>query len=73
MQLELQHKYTAQDQWGGRVNIKQHPRKELCQHHGVKHADKMYIDTTDGKSHHIGYIVSGHWYRVIEVKAWDGK
>lgn len=35
--------------------------RELCGKVGRKHVSKMYIDGTDGKSYHIGYVVGRHW------------
>lgn len=61
-------KYIAIDQYGDKVYIKAHPRKELTEYHGVKHADKMYCDTKSGGARFIGYVVSGHWYRVFGVE-----
>lgn len=28
---------------------------------GSSHVSKMYIDGTDGKTYHVGYIVGKHW------------
>ena len=69
--MELNYKYIATDQYNNLVWIKQHPRKELCQHHGVKHADKCYIDI-EGVSHHVGYVVSSHWYDVFRIAPLEG-
>ena len=66
---ELKYKYLAEDQYGNQVWIEKHPRAELCAHHGVKHAAKMYHDV-NGASEHIGYVVSGHWYSVFAVSFW---
>jgi hypothetical protein len=57
-------KYIAIDQYGNTRFIDEHPRKELTQYHGVKHADKMYRDPD---ARHVGYLVSGHWYEVIKL------
>lgn len=60
-------KFIAIDQYGHSVFIKDHPRKELTERHGVQHADKMYRDGKDGQAKHVGYIVSGHWYEVLKL------
>ena len=52
--------------------IKVHPRKELLERLGATHAEKMYTDTADGESKHIGYIVGGEWFTIFEVHEWDG-
>lgn len=59
--------FLAINQWGDKVLLRQYPRKELMKMHGVQHADKMYVDDRDGKSHHIGYVVSGSWYTVYKL------
>jgi hypothetical protein len=50
-----------------------HPRGQLLKKLDRKHADKMYVDTLEGKAKHIGYIVAGEWFRVYEVHDWEGK
>lgn len=50
-----------------------HPRKQLLEKMGGTHADKMYVDTKDGKAKHVGYIVAGAWWRIYEVHNWEGK
>jgi hypothetical protein len=64
--------YLGVDQYGNRFKIDRHPRKELLQQLGRKHADKMFIDTKDGQSKHVGYVVSGLWITVYEVHEWTG-
>lgn len=59
-------KFVAVDQYGNTKFIKNHPRKELTELHGVKHADKMYRDTDNGVKT-VGYIVAGHWYEVLRI------
>lgn len=49
------------------------PRQQLLEKCCRKHADKFYVDTKDGKTKHIGYIVAGGWYRIYEVHDWQGK
>jgi hypothetical protein len=60
----------ALDQHGNTLYIEgKFPRKELMEHHKVKSAQKMYIDKIagpdKGKIVHVGYVVSGHWYRLF--------
>ncbi len=59
--------YIAFDQYGNDFSIKKHPRKELLEYFGCKHADKMWIDTSDGKRQHVGYVISGHWLEVFKL------
>jgi hypothetical protein len=57
-------KFVAVDQYGDTLFLKSHPRKELTEHHAVKHADKIYRDPD---ARHVGYIVAGHWYEVLRI------
>lgn len=66
--------YMAQDQYGKFYHLDtNHPRKELLEMFGRKHADKMYVDTKDGKSKHVGYIIGGLWLSVYEVHEFTGR
>jgi len=58
--------FLAIDQYGNKHFVN-HPRKELTELHGIKHADKMYRDGKNGEAQHVGYIVSGHWYEVMRL------
>lgn len=62
--------YLGTDQYGHYYTIKKHPRKELMEQLGSSHVDKIYVDTTDGKVRHIGYVIAGHWVRVFRVCQW---
>ena len=69
--MKLNYKYIAEDQYGNIVWIKDHPRKELMQWAGVKSAQNMYMDDKNGNTHKTGYVVSGHWFSVFTVGAWE--
>jgi hypothetical protein len=58
-------KYLAIDQYGEKHFLESHPRKELMELHGVKHADKIYRDPG---ARHVGYVVAGHWYEVLKIQ-----
>lgn len=60
-------KYIAINQYGDKIFLENHPRKELMEYSGVKHADKMYQDRKDGSAQHIGYVVAGNWWTVLKV------
>ena len=62
--------YLGTDQYGNHYNMSDHPRKELMQKLGAKSASKMYVDTTDGKVRHVGYIIKGRWVNVYRVCQW---
>jgi hypothetical protein len=59
--------YMAIDQYGKHYDGLTHPRKELTEKIGCKHVDKMYVDTTSGKSYHTGYVIGGYWLSIYEV------
>ena len=65
--LELTHKYIAFDQYGQPIWIKAHPRKELMETCDLRHASKMYIDTKDKVTHHVGYVVGCRWFNVYQI------
>lgn len=43
------------------------PRKELMGNFNVQSAQKMYRDDKQGKSYHIGWIISGLWLTVYKT------
>jgi hypothetical protein len=51
----------------GFVYLGKHPRKELLEHFGRKHADRVYVDRKDG-TYHVGYVIAGLWIRVLGVE-----
>lgn len=55
---------------GNHYTILKNPRKELMEQLEVKSAQKMYVDTTDGKTKHKGYVVAGVWIDIYEVHEW---
>ena len=61
--------YMAIDQYGQTYHGLVHPRKDLMERIGVKHADRMYIDSaSDGSAKHVGYVIGGLWLRLYEVR-----
>ena len=54
------------------LNKTEHPRKHLLDRLGKKSCRKMYCDTENGESRHIGYVVGPEWYRIMEVHSWEG-
>lgn len=61
-------RYMAKDQYGVCYHNIIHPRKELLEYFGRKHADKMYVDGKDGKRYHVGYVIAEHWLRLFKVE-----
>jgi hypothetical protein len=59
-------KYVAVNQYGN-TKFVDHPRKDLTESAGVKHADKMYRDGKNGEAVHVGYVVSGYWWEVMKI------
>ena len=62
--------FMAVDQFGQTFHGLEHPRKDLLERLGRRHADKMYQDTTDGKTRHVGYIINKQWLTVYRVVQW---
>lgn len=63
--------YMGLDQYGNHYKIDKNPRKELLEQLGYKHADKVYVDTKDGNTKHIGYVIGGRRITVYEVHEWS--
>jgi hypothetical protein len=63
--------YLAINQFGEQVWINKHPRKELMEHCGSKHAQKMFVDI-EGEPHHVGYVIGRQWWDVFRVGALHG-
>jgi len=59
--------YMGVDQYGNTFHDLAHPRKDLMDRLGISHAEKMYVDTQDGKTLHVGYVIGQHWITVYEV------
>lgn len=62
--------YMAIDQYGQTYHIgfTKYPRQWLLNHFGRKSARKIYHDTLDGHTYHVGWIIGGLWLSVYEVK-----
>lgn len=52
-----------------------YPRKQLLKLYDRKHADKIYRDTPNGGTIHVGWIIAGRWFNVYQVHSLhnDGK
>jgi hypothetical protein len=68
MNMKPRYKYMAIDQYGDKVLIEKHPRKELLEHTGYSSASKMYIDDKDGNTFHTGYVVGPQWFDVWGIE-----
>ena len=42
-----------------------HPRKDLLERLGRKHADKIYFDRGE-KTFHCGYLIAGRWVDIYQ-------
>lgn len=62
--------YIAINQYGDKVEITKNPRKELMEWAGTTKIEKMYVDTKDGLTKHVGYIVQNMWFTVYEIHEW---
>ena len=68
--------YMALGHYGTTVHLNnpdKPPRGQLLAKLGATHATKVYVDSSDGKSHHVGYIVNNEWFTIYEVHGWEGK
>lgn len=61
-------KYIAFDQYHCAYTIQRYPRKELLQNLCATHADKIYVDTLEGKTRHVGYVIDGLWLTVFKAE-----
>ena len=61
----------AIDQYGQTYHGLKHPRKDLLERLGYRHAEKMYVDKTDGSIAHVGYVIGGLWLRLYKVQPWE--
>lgn len=59
--------YMARDQYGQYEHGLTHPRKDLMERMGVKHARRMFRDSKDGGYYHVGWVIAGRWFDVFEV------
>jgi hypothetical protein len=61
--------HMAIDQYGQTYHaLGKHPRKALLARLGRQKAQKMYVDTKDGKTYHIGWIIARLWLTVYKVQ-----
>jgi len=61
--------FMAINQYGETLHdLGPHPRKELMERLDRRQARKIYVDTKDGTTLHIGYIIAGGWWTLYEVK-----
>lgn len=68
--MEQSSVFMAIDQYGETYHDLKDPRKDLCERLGSRSAKKMYVDTKDGKTYQVGYVISGHWLTIYEVRPW---
>lgn len=61
--------HMAIDQYGNTLHaLGPYPRKALLERLGRKHADRMYVDDSEGRPHHIGYVIAGRWLTLYKVE-----
>lgn len=62
----------ARDQYGETIHLPdcKHPRKALLEKLGRQHAAKMYCDTKDGQTKHVGYVIASRWFTLYAVCEW---
>jgi hypothetical protein len=64
--------YIAIDQYGDTIKLTntKHPKKQLMKKLNVGYASKMYTDTKNNKTKHIGYIINNRWYQIYKIYEW---
>ena len=60
--------YMAVNQYGDTEHGLRHPRKDLLERGGRRHANKMYVGGGRARGRHCGYVIAGMWWSVYEVK-----
>lgn len=65
--------YIAVNQYGETLRLTKpdYPKKQLLDKLSASNAKKMYIDGPKGAKH-VGYVISGLWWTIYEVHAWEG-
>jgi len=67
--------YMAMGNLGTTIHLtdaKKHPRGQLLRDLGKTHAKKVYSDSKEGVTKHVGYIVGKEWFTLYEVREWIG-
>ncbi len=67
--------YMGIDQYGNTYHGLVCPRRDLMWRIGCQHVEKMYVDTTDGRILHSGYVIGGLWisvYRILPMHKMKG-
>ena len=60
------------DQYGDTYHdLGPHPRKALVERLGGGRVAKMYVDTKDGATKHIGYVVGRLWVTLYTSERWE--
>ena len=64
--------FVAHDQWGNTFFLGKHPRKQLLEKMGKKHAEKIYVDVKndDGSitTIHSGWKIGNSWFDVFRLE-----
>jgi len=62
--------FLGLDQYGNKYILQKYPRKELMEKLGYRSANKMYVDTKNGKVRHEGYVIGPYWINIFRVCEW---
>lgn len=63
--------YLGIDQYGTEYHIGDNPPlKWLKNYLGCGHASKIYEDTKDGKTRHVGYAIKDCWITIYRLCNW---
>lgn len=62
----------AVSNYGERITLPgEHPRAELLEALGRKHAERIYVDKADGRTVVVGYVVARSWWSFYTVTPWE--
>lgn len=64
--------YLAVNEYGYVIKLlTKYPRKELMDYFGVKHAERIYQNTSEGTKMHVGWIVAKQWWSIYQLCEWS--
>lgn len=69
-------KLAAVDQYGNCIFVDaDKPRQSLAEAYGVASSslEKIYVDTKNGETKHVGYSVNGLWFTLYKLTEWSRK
>ena len=66
--MKTLNRYAVSDQYGHCIKFNaKFPRKWLLNYFSRKHAERMFVTTSDGKDKHVGWVIAGYWLTVYHL------